>query len=327
MSSAGSSISIVIPTYNRERWLGPTLDSVFGLKVPAGVSVEVLVIDNNCTDGTAAVVADKAKMSPWPLRHIIETQQGLCFGRNRGLQESKSEHVVYLDDDVVVAQDWLVAYLEAVEQLGADCVVGPVTPHFEGEVPWFLSGQVFDSIASTYSRKGGERKVLSPDVSHEVPGCNFGIRRSVGEEIGGFNPRLDRCGKALLAGGDFEFGHRLVAAGKRVVYEPRCAIQHVIVAEKLTQDYLRRRWFGAGRTARAVEPTPRPFAKRLRFALRAARLYVRSRTMPDGYDRFLDELLALQWMGYLTGGSTRRRVRAIRADARQRDSFSTLSSN
>lgn len=66
-SDMSSSISILIPTYNRVRWLGPTLDSVFQLNVPAGVKVEVLVIDNNCTDGTAALVAEKAKVSPWPL--------------------------------------------------------------------------------------------------------------------------------------------------------------------------------------------------------------------------------------------------------------------
>jgi len=43
-------LTIVIPTYNRCHELGPTLDSVAAVRIPAGCQVEVLVIDNNCTD-------------------------------------------------------------------------------------------------------------------------------------------------------------------------------------------------------------------------------------------------------------------------------------
>jgi glucosyl-dolichyl phosphate glucuronosyltransferase len=246
-------VSIVIPTYNRARLLGPTLESVKRLRVPERAAIEVVVIDNNCTDNTPRVVEEAARDSDFPIRRILETQQGLCHGRNRGLKEARYQHLVYLDDDIEVAEDWLPGYFEAIEQLDADCVVGPVFPKFEREPPDFLTERVLDSVTSTYSRRGDCMNLLPREVAHEVPGCNFGIRKSVALDTGGFNNNLDRIGVGLLAGGDWEFGLRLVAAGRQVVYQPRCAIRHIITADKLSRRNLRKRWAGLGATERTLQ--------------------------------------------------------------------------
>jgi len=268
-------ISIVIPTYNRARLLGPTLASVKGLRVPDEACVELVVIDNNCTDGTPKVVEAAANDGPFPLRRAVETRQGLCYGRNRGLEEARYEHVIYLDDDVEVAPDWLLGYLDAVERFQADCVVGPVSPKFEEPVPDYVTPRIVQSIDSYYSRKGDRMYLLPPEDAHEVPGCNFGVRRSVALEIGGFNNAFDRVGTGLLAGGDTEFAKRLAAAGKRVVYQPRCAIGHVITTEKLSRDYLRKRWTGLGATTRKLQDANKRFTafRRARCALGVGRIY------------------------------------------------------
>jgi len=271
--------SITVPTYNRARLLEGTLASLRGLVVPPGVEAEIVVIDNNCTDNTAAVVEAAVPQSPIPLRGVVETRQGLCYGRNRALEEARYEHVIYLDDDIEVAPDWLLGYFEAIDQLQADCVVGPVSPRFEIPLPPYLTQRVIDSVTSSYSRKGEAMLRLPPNVAHEVPGCNFGVRKAVALELGGFDNRLDRIGKGLLAGGDFEFGERLVRAGKRVVYQPRCWIQHVITAEKLSKSYLRRRWYGAGATTRVMERrrgVRKPLRRRIRQAVGAVRLWLRA---------------------------------------------------
>jgi glycosyltransferase involved in cell wall biosynthesis len=265
-------ISIIIPTYNRARLLARTLASIKGLRVPEGVAIEVLVIDNNCTDETPQVVKEATDDSPFPILRIVETRQGLCFGRNRGLQEARYALVAYFDDDIEVADDWLLGYLEAVEHLNADCVVGPVFPKFERKLPQFLTQRVLDSVTSTYSRKGDRMMLLPRDVAHEVPGCNFGVRKSVALEIGGFNNSLDRIGAGLLAGGDWEFGLRLVAAGRGVIYHPQCTIRHIITEEKLSRKYLRKRWAGAGATARVFQNPRLPFSRRIRYLSGVIRL-------------------------------------------------------
>jgi glycosyltransferase involved in cell wall biosynthesis len=271
-------VSIVIPTYNRARLLGPTLESVKRLKIPPDTVVEVLVIDNNCTDNTPQIIQRVACGSEIPIRRIVETQQGLSYGRNRGLQKAQYEHVAYLDDDIEVAEDWLFGYFDAVEQLDADCVVGPVYPKFECEPPDFLTKHVLDSVTSPYSRRGDRMMLLPRDVAHEVPGCNFAVRKSIAVDIGGFDNRLGRVGSGLVAGEDWEFGLRLVASGRRVGYQPRCAIRHMITSEKLSRKYLRKRWAGWGATARVLQKRPQqlPFSRKVRDVGRLMRLVVAS---------------------------------------------------
>ena len=266
--------------------------------------IEVLIIDNNCTDETPQVIDRAARNSPFPIQRIVEKQQGLCYGRNRGLREARYDHVVYLDDDVEVASEWLLGYVEAVDNLDADCVVGPVNPKYEQEAPSFLTRRVLDSINSPYSCKGDHIHVLPRSTSHELPGCNFGVRKSVADSLGGFDVRLDRIGTGLLAGGDTDFGHRLVAAGYRTVYHPRCAIEHVILPEKLTKKYLRRRWYGSGATGHLTRQRSLSPLAWMRCMMGAGRLGLSSishRCRGRSSQAFEAELRMLNAVGYLLG--------------------------
>src|SRR5262245_38122644 len=92
--------SLVVPTYNRQRLLRETLASIAAMNVPGGVNIELIVINNNCTDTTSEVFERAREVSRIPCRMVIETHQGLCYSRNRGLQEAQYEHVIYLDDDI-----------------------------------------------------------------------------------------------------------------------------------------------------------------------------------------------------------------------------------
>jgi hypothetical protein len=185
---------------------------------------------------------------------------------------------VYLDDDIEVAEDWLLGYFDAVDELDADCVVGPVYPKFECDPPDFLTERVLDSVISTYSRKGDRMMLLPSNVAHEVPGSNFALRKSAAFSVGGFNNGLDRVGTGLLAGGDWEFGLRLVASSCRVVYQPRCSIYHVITSEKLSRKHLRKRWAGLGATTGVLNKRSDrlPLWRRVRYHIGVVRLVVSS---------------------------------------------------
>lgn len=249
-------ISIVIPTHNRARLLDITLGSLTELKVPAGMRVEILVVDNNCTDNTAGIVSSHARRSPVPVRRILETRQGLSHSRNCGVEAAEHDFIAFFDDDVRAAPEWLAGCAEAFDRLNADCVVGPVHPAFECATPRHVTPSIVRQICSPYSLKGDELIVLPADVSHEVPGCNFAVRRQVARDVGGFNPELGRRAGESRSGEDFEFGMRLVRAGKRVVYQPRCSIEHFITAEKLGKPWLRMRWYGDGLSHRLSNPEP-----------------------------------------------------------------------
>ncbi len=297
-------ISLIIPTYNRAEFLKETLQSIAELNCMPGVDWEVLVIDNNCTDHTAEIATEAAKTFPCDVRHIVEYEQGLCFGRNRGIVEAKYEHLGYLDDDIRVAPSWLVSYFEAVNDYGADAVAGPVFPMFNQPKPPFVVGRALDMISSSYSRKGEEIQVLPERTAHELPGCNFGVRKAVAESLDGFDNSLDRIGSGLLAGGDFDFGLRLVAAGHRTVFHPGCGIEHLIIPEKLTKPYLRRRAYGLGATIRLMwgNESQFPLRKQVRHYAGVCRLgmsAVTYRLLGKGSESFDREIETLQALGYI----------------------------
>lgn len=306
MSSAFN-LSIAIPTYNRAAWLGRTLESLARLIVPEGVRVEVLIVDNASTDNTAAVIAEKAGHHPFPLRVVREEQQGLCYGRNRALHEAAGEHVAFFDDDVLVAPSWLHGYFDAMARFSADAVIGPVFPLFEIPPPPHYSSAVLDSVTSAYSRKGDAAMLLPPEVSHQIPGCNFGVRRETALAVGGFDPHLDRIGSGMIGHGDWEFGYALVRAGKRVAYEPRCRVDHAISAAKLSATSLRARWFGFGAAERFLATRHGkqiPRAAPVKSGARAVRYWVLSlfkRIRGDAGAAFEMELKACREWGYASG--------------------------
>lgn len=292
--------SLVIPTYNRVELLRITLDTVAALSLPEGWRGDVLVVDNNSTDRTGAVV-DDLRDFPLPLRRVCETKQGLNHARNRGMEEASGEWLIYLDDDIKVAPGWLGGLAEAVRAFKPDVVTGPVFPWFEADVPSWCTSRVLDSITSSYSRRGDQPTVLSGPVAAELPGCNFAVRRGLAREAGGFHPALDRSGHGMLAGGDFEFGMRLADHGARCVYAPRCSVQHFISRNKMSKAGLAARWRGLGITAKALRRIRgermewrqqcRMFLRMHRFRWRARRLAARS---PDSAFRWKLEALRLQ---------------------------------
>ena len=94
-------VSVVVPLFNKERWVRRALDSIaaqtFG-------DFEVIVVDDGSTDKSAAVVAEYADPR---FRLIRQTNAGPGAARNRGLREAVAEYVAFLDAD----DEWLPDYL------------------------------------------------------------------------------------------------------------------------------------------------------------------------------------------------------------------------
>src|SRR5215211_5509738 len=101
-------LSVCVCTYNRAHSLARTLDTLVAQIGVNWANVEVVLVDNNCTDQTADVAADFA--ARLPLRYVVEKTQGLANARNRALAVSRGRWIVFTDDDVLLEQDWLRSY-------------------------------------------------------------------------------------------------------------------------------------------------------------------------------------------------------------------------
>jgi glycosyltransferase involved in cell wall biosynthesis len=101
-------VSVVVPTHDRRRLLVQTLGSILRQQ---GVDLEVIVVDDGSTDGTAAAVAGLGDARVRLLRH--DRARGVSAARNSGIAAARGEWLGFCDDDDLWAPDKLARQLKA----------------------------------------------------------------------------------------------------------------------------------------------------------------------------------------------------------------------
>ena len=240
-----SSATVLICTYNRARLLDATLTSLCRLQ--ASRPWDIVVVDNNSTDGTREVVARHTASSPVPVTWLFEPTQGKSFALNAGIQQSRGDIIVFTDDDVVVEEGWLEAACAPIDGVpGYEYTGGPVEPLWEVPPPAWVDrtrGDLWGTLAIL--DYGAEPFVF--EQRQRVPlGANMAVRRSLIERIGGFHPALGRRGRSLLGQEQAEFFSRARDAGARGLYVPQMRVGHHVPRARLTKHYFRRWWFWKG---------------------------------------------------------------------------------
>ena len=102
-------LSIIIPVYNEENYIGDCLDAIAGQTV---VPDEVIVVDNNSIDKTAAIAAS------FPFVRIInEPHQGIVYARNTGFEAAKSDLIGRIDADTQIHKKWVENVLKLADDM------------------------------------------------------------------------------------------------------------------------------------------------------------------------------------------------------------------
>ncbi|MGQ4538506.1 glycosyltransferase family 2 protein [Dermabacteraceae bacterium P7074] len=97
--------SVVIPAFNAERHLALQLESLS--KQSASFPFEVIVVDNNSTDDTAAVARGWSKKISGLKVVSANEKKGAAYARNLGAACALSEKLLFCDSDDVVAENWV----------------------------------------------------------------------------------------------------------------------------------------------------------------------------------------------------------------------------
>lgn len=256
-------LSLIIPTYNRGERLLKTLDSLVGQSLPNDLW-EVVVVNNNSTDGTTALFELFAANHPEiNARIVTETGQGVSYARNRGIAESYGEYIVAIDDDEVVVKDFLKEYYNLFEaHPDAMAAGGRILPQYETELPVWMSKYTERPIAGTVDF--GDSLILFPEGKF-FGGGNMGVRRVMFEKYGVFDTRLGRSGTQLMGGEEKDLYMRFRNTGVKMYYLPDAIIYHLIPAERLTKEYFFRlcRLIGVSERARTLNISQKAYAKRL----------------------------------------------------------------
>jgi glycosyltransferase involved in cell wall biosynthesis len=240
-------VTVLICTYNRQRLLGSTLDSLAAMRVPAGIRWDVLVVDNNSTDGTRAEVERRVPGFPVPLCCLFERRQGKAHALNTGIAASTAAVVAFTDDDVCVAPDWLgQAVRPLIERSDIDYTGGPVLPAWQVPPPRWISGNpgVFRGPIALLDY--GTETFIFEERRRIAMGVNMAVRRELIDRVGGFHPGLERKGPSLMGQGQAEFFFRTRRAGARGLYVPGMRLRHHVPGARLTRQYYRRWWYWKG---------------------------------------------------------------------------------
>lgn len=236
--------SVIVPTYGeRPVYLNDALRSVQGQRL-AGAEYEIVVIDNSPTGSAIETVNDVNRDAARPVRYAREPRAGLHNARHAGAREAHGEILVYIDDDVIVDQDWLKAVVSPFRDPQVGCVGGKAVPLWEAALPdWYLQ---FDAGYLSLLDLGEETKELKWPAC--VWGCNMAVRKSVLFSVGGFNPDGVGNKKRIWLRGDGECGlqEKIYKNGFKTVYEPKAWLQHRIPASRLTIEYFYWRLFTQG---------------------------------------------------------------------------------
>lgn len=230
-------ISVVISTYNRADRVGGALER---LLEQHGMRYEVIVVDNNSTDGTRQVIESYFARSGGRLRYVFEGQQGVSHGRNAGVAVARAPLIAFTDDDMRMADDWLLKIKQAFDaNPELDYVGGKVLPLWLAPCPAWLTPRHWSPIALL--DYGAEP--LAVDAAHRqtLVTANFAIRRAAFDCVSGFSPLTQRTTNDVCSTEDSELQLRLWRSGIRGMYFPDITGWAQATPQRLAKGY-HRRW-------------------------------------------------------------------------------------
>jgi GT2 family glycosyltransferase len=237
-------LSVVICAFNRRLLSARAVQSLTVQTVDPG-TFEVILVDNNSTDGTFEWGVEFAKEFP-QLRVVRETSQGLSFARNRGVHEAEAPIVAFLDDDAVASPGWVDALLQAFRfQENTVAVAGRIELEWSRPRPAWLPDEATGWLG--YFALPADRRDMVPGRDN-LRGGNMAIDRAALVDAGLFDTRLGRTKNGLMGNEEVEFQRRLERLGRPMAYAHDAVIHHLVHPERLHRRWFLRRAYDQGRS-------------------------------------------------------------------------------
>ena len=236
------SASIIICTYNRHELLAEALASL-AVQTASDDSFEIIVVDNNSTDRTRAVVEDAAAGQS-NVRYIMEPEPGLSAARDAGYMSARSDWVVYLDDDIKAAPNLVERFQEVIEAHAFDCVGGLCLPWYRyGRPRWLHDRYVINEVDPGIGT--GELK------SEYAKGAMIAFRKSILEELGGFREPHGRSlgmhQRTLAYGEETRIQVEMRKRGYVIGFDRELQVEHLVHKDRLHAGFFIRMRFAKGR--------------------------------------------------------------------------------
>lgn len=209
-------ISVVIPAFNEELYISDCLSSVVSSLDEIDCPNEVIVVDN-CSSDETVDIARSFNVSVYTC-----SVKGPSACRNKGFEKSKFDIICFIDGDCIVTRAWFDRVINIFKN---DSLVGA----YGGPVLSPMFGSWVERCWSPTSVKGYYA------LRSCLPGANFSIRRSVFEELGGFN-------EMLITAEDDDLSNRVSDTGYYCINDSDQSVIHLGYPKSLADVFIKQLW-------------------------------------------------------------------------------------
>lgn len=225
--------SVIVPTRHRPEFVRQLVKSIVSADV---VPAEIVVVDQS--DSPDPELASHPPVRDCEVTYRFSTTRGASAARNEGVRAARCEILVFVDDDLLAAPEWLSTLVARLEAAGdGAAVTGQVRAGEPERDGGFAPSLIQDEQPAEYQGR---------EAANVLWTGNMALYRGVFDQIGGFDERLGPGKRRFPGGGeDNDFCFRLLESGHRVIYEPGAVVYHR--AWRGEDEYVGTRWrYGRG---------------------------------------------------------------------------------
>jgi GT2 family glycosyltransferase len=207
--------SVIIPTFNRSDALVRTLDALAASRA-GELAWEAIVVDDGSTDDTEARVREWMAGSAAPVRYERKANAGPAAARNHGARLAHGRILLFIDNDIVVAPDFIAQHAAALHDHPGCWVIGRIVH------PAPLRGTPFgryrDDVWESFHSARKDAVLAETDG---ISAANLSLPAEDFRRLGGFDERI-----TIASSEDWDLGFRAREAGIRVLYHPHIVVVH-----------------------------------------------------------------------------------------------------
>ena len=209
-------VSVVIPAYNAERFLGEAIESVLA---QTWEPLETIVVDDGSTDGTAEVARSYEGVEV-----IVQENAGPSAARNRGFAAGGGEIVAFHDADDLMTPDKLAVQVgRLLDDPSVGCVLAEQELLVEpgAELPFWVAGSKVETVMPPRPPELADEPFVHP--------MSMVLRRATFEQVGGFD-------ESMPTAEDFDWMLRAAEEGIEIARLSEVLLRRRVHPDSLTQD-------------------------------------------------------------------------------------------
>lgn len=230
--AASLAVTVCICTFRRPAGLSEAMASVVGQRLPQGVQLSLVVVDNDREPSAQLLVERFAADADLPVAYRHCPSENISIARNGALDATTTRWLAFLDDDERAGPDWLAELLSL--SAGAQAVFGPCEAVYAAQAPsWMRRG---DYHSNRIVRRHG--RIETGHTCNALIDAVFVRRHGLRFDVG-----LGRSG-----GEDTIFFHSMRGCGATLAFAAKAVAFEDVVGGRATVGWIARRRYRAGQT-------------------------------------------------------------------------------